>query len=115
MGEKGNTLGGSAAGAALIASTASSSLIEKVSDTATSAVVGVGQDFLEVVKDKSIGAVADNTVTAAREHLQRKDKGTSGATVNPGSDAVADDGAAGSGAGGAGAAGTGAAPDSDQA
>lgn len=78
MGEKGNALGAlgaSGAGAAMIATAASESLVERVSESATSTAVGLGQDFLETVKDKSIGAVADNTVAAARERLQRKDNG----------------------------------------
>ena len=75
MGEKGNLTGGAAA---VIAAGASRSVIEKVTDTTTSSVVGVGQDFMETVKDKSIGAVADNTVGAARDRMQRKDKAIPG-------------------------------------
>ena len=90
MGEKGNVSG---AAAAVIAAGASQSAFEKVTDTATSSVVGVGQDFLETVKDKSIGAVADNTVGAARDRLQRKEKVDSGSGeggVSGGADAAGD-------------------------
>ncbi len=70
MGEKGNLSGGAAA---VIAAGASESAFEKITDTATSSVVGVGEDFLGTVKDKSIGAVADNTVAAARDRMKRTD------------------------------------------
>jgi hypothetical protein len=70
MGEKGNLPGGAAA---VVAAGASQSAFEKVTDTATSSVVGVGEDFLGTVRDKSIGAVAHNTVAAARDRMKRKD------------------------------------------
>lgn len=67
MGEKGN-----AASTVALAVGAGDSLIERVTTTATETVTGVGQDFVEVLRDKSIGAVADNTIAAARERLHRK-------------------------------------------
>lgn len=65
MGEKGN---GAAVGAA---ATAAGSLIERVTTTATETVTGAGQDFLTSVRDKSIGAVADSSIAAARGRLHR--------------------------------------------
>ena len=70
MGEKGNT----ASAAALVAG-GSDSMFERVVSTTTATVTGVGEDFVGVLKDKSIGAVADNTVAAARERLHRKAEG----------------------------------------
>jgi hypothetical protein len=70
MGEKGNT----ASAAALVAG-GSDSLFERVVSTTTETVTGVGEDFVGVLRDKSIGAVADNTVAAARERLHRKADG----------------------------------------
>ncbi|GGM12264.1 hypothetical protein [Nakamurella endophytica] len=68
MGEKGN------AGdvPAVAAAAAAPSLVERVTTTATETVTGVGEDFFSTVKDKTVGAMADNTVAAARERLQRR-------------------------------------------
>ncbi len=67
MGEKGNAMTAVSAGAV-----ATGTLIERATTTATETVTGVGQDFLETVKDKSIGAVADTTLAAARDRVHRK-------------------------------------------
>jgi hypothetical protein len=65
MGEKGNAIaGGTVAGAA--------SMIERITTTATETVTGVGGDFLETVKDKSVGAVAETTIASAKDRLTRK-------------------------------------------
>jgi hypothetical protein len=92
MGEKGNLAGG----AAVIAAGVSQSAFERVSDTATSSVLGVGEDFLGTVKDKSIGAVADNTVAAARDRMKRKDDPDPGEGGGAGAAAVDVAGAASS-------------------
>ena len=76
MGEKGNAAVGSVAAG-------TGSMIERITTTATETVTGVGTDFLETVKDKSIGAVAETTIDSARKRLDRKD-------VQPPADASAD-------------------------
>lgn len=83
MGEKGNVAGVAGAAAAGVAMSASQSVIERVTDAATSTVTGIGQDFLETVKDKSVGAVADNTVAVARERLHRKPGDADSAASEP--------------------------------
>jgi len=65
MGEKGNAaVGGVAA--------ATGSMIERITTTATETVTGVGTDFLETVKDKSVGAAAETTIASAKDRLTRK-------------------------------------------
>lgn len=81
MGEKGNAVtGGVVAGAG--------SLIERVTTIATETVTGVGGDFLDTVKDKSVGAVADNTIAAAKDRLTRKPTGNDDAGADTDSDPV---------------------------
>ena len=83
MGEKGNAVtGGVVAGAG--------TLIERVTTTATETVTGVGSDFLDTVKDKSVGAVADNTIAAAKDRMTRKPADSSDPAVgtDTGSDPV---------------------------
>lgn len=70
MGEKGNVVGDPGG---LMAAVIEPSLVERITTTTTSTVVGVGQDFLETVKDKAVGAVADATVTAARDRMSDRD------------------------------------------
>jgi hypothetical protein len=65
MGEKGNTIaGGVAAGAG--------SMIERITTTATETVTGVSGDFLETVKDKSVGAAAETAIASTKDRLTRK-------------------------------------------
>lgn len=70
MGEKGNVVGDPGG---LMAGVIEPSLVERITTTTTSTVVGVGQDFLETVKDKAVGAVADATVTGARDRMSDRD------------------------------------------
>jgi hypothetical protein len=65
MGEKGNTIAGSVAAGA-------GSMIERITTTATETVTGVGSDFLETVKDKSVGAAAETAIASAKDRLTRK-------------------------------------------
>ena len=84
MGEKGNAVMGAGAGAIAAGTT----LIERATTTATETVTGVGLDFLDTVKDKSIGAVADNTLAVARDKMHRRpDLDANGSTTAP----IADD------------------------
>jgi hypothetical protein len=72
MGEKGNIAGGLVGAAGITAAAeGSAAVFETVTTTATQTVVGVGEDLVATIKDKSIGAVADHTIAAARERLQR--------------------------------------------
>ncbi len=73
MGEKGNdvqSLAGSAATAALAQGSATT--VQTITTTASETVVGLGQDLVGTIKNKSIGAVADTTILAARERLRRR-------------------------------------------
>ncbi len=65
MGEKGNVEG------VAVAAVAAGSLIERITTTATETVVGVGEDLIGTIRDKSIGALADNTLAAARDKMRR--------------------------------------------
>ena len=69
MGEKGNVLGGAAD--AMVAAVPAESLIERVTTTTRESVVDVGQDLADTIREKAIGAVADESVAAARERVQR--------------------------------------------
>ncbi len=71
MGEKGNVLGG--ASEVIAAAAPGESLIERVTTTTTETVVGVGEDLAGTIRDKAIGAVADESVAAARQRLQKPD------------------------------------------
>ena len=69
MGEKGNAdLATAAAG--MTAAGAVGSTIERTIVSTSETVIGVGQDLADTIREKSIGAVADETVAAARERLQ---------------------------------------------
>ncbi len=72
MGEKGIGDVATSMGAAAVAP-AAGSLVENATSLVTTAVTGAGSDLAGVVKDKSIGAVADNVVQAAREKLTAKE------------------------------------------
>lgn len=87
MGEKGNIAGG-LVGAAGIAAAAegAATVFETVTTTATQTVVGLGEDLVGTIKDKSIGAVADNTIAAARERLQQRSAGDRQQVDQPGGD-----------------------------
>ena len=80
MGEKGNALSGVTPD---VASVASQSIVERTTTTATTAVVGLGQDLSDTIRDKSIGAVADNVVEAGRDRLSRDDPGQTPPTTPP--------------------------------
>lgn len=77
MGEKGNTLGGATEVLAAMAPT--ESLMERVTTTTTQSVVGLGQDLADTIREKGIGAVADQSVAAARQKLQRGEEADGGA------------------------------------
>ena len=70
MGEKGNTVAGLSSD---LAGVTSQSIVERTTTTATTAVIGVGEDLADTIRDKSIGAVADGAIDAGRERLRRDD------------------------------------------
>lgn len=78
MGEKGN-LDPAVAGAA---AAAGQSVISRTTEVVTSTVVDGSTQLVDTVRDKAIGAVADETVAGVREKLTRKDdeQGEDGAT-----------------------------------
>lgn len=69
MGEKGNV--SEVAGGVSLLGGAEQSLIERVTTTTTSTVVGVGEDLAGTIRDKAVEAVADATVASARDRLDR--------------------------------------------
>ena len=68
MGEKGIASGLDVAG---LSTGATDSLIERTTVTATTTVVGAGHDVVDAIRDKAIGAVADDVVDAARDTLKK--------------------------------------------
>jgi hypothetical protein len=74
MGEKGNPVG-LAGGTSLVTGPGVGSVIERTTFSATTTIADVGQDLAGTIADKSIGAVADNVVEAARENIHDKSAG----------------------------------------
>lgn len=59
-----------------LATGAADSLIERTTVTATTTVVGAGQDVVDAIRDKAIGAVAEQVVDTARESARREPPAT---------------------------------------
>lgn len=70
MGEKGNAVAGMAGGASLVSGPGVGSVIERATLNAATTITDVGQDLAGTIADKSIEAVADNVVDAAREEIR---------------------------------------------
>ena len=49
-----------------------SSIVERTTTTVIGAAAGTGQQLADTIRDEAIGAVAEGTVDATRERLQRK-------------------------------------------
>lgn len=75
MGEKGNSVEDLSAAVAVASDP---SVIEKVTTTTTREVVGVGEDLVSKIKDKTIESTADNVIAEGRERLHRSDKPDAG-------------------------------------
>ncbi len=70
MGEKG------LAADAPLASAGAGSIIERTSTVVTTTLADTGNDLIETVRDKSIGAVADQVVDGAQRRLRGVPGGT---------------------------------------
>lgn len=68
VGEKGNAEAGSLVAAAGTSTTAS--LIERTTTNVTETVVGTTESLVGTIRDKAIGAVAEEAIAAAREKVQ---------------------------------------------
>jgi hypothetical protein len=83
MGEKG--IAADLAGG--LSASGTSGIVERTTTMVTSTVTDVGSDLGEAVRNKVIGAVADNAVTEARERLTQSDvpvqQGPAGAAPDP--------------------------------